>query len=648
MTPPRTFALLVWLVAAGAVRAQATAADATGPARFELAPAAAESASGWGLGLKSWRVPPVATNGSISYDLRANRTQGESRSLSQLVTTNLGARSYIYQPWFATVSGELGLTTARSRLSASDPSQDPFAAQERATASERFFTGKARVDLFPRSRFPFEVHFDRSDSRIGAGTASALDFRTQNVGFSQRYRPVSGAYNLSAGFDRRQQWGTGFRDTQDALTADFSTRWKYNELSLGGAWNQSRRRATGEQSEFRTLVGRHNYAPNPDLSLNTTVNWSQTLDDVLAAPADMMVLQWSTVGLWHRDKSPLTLTGTARGLVLRDGRSDRPGMDSLGLTLGASYELNRNTRLVANGSAITSSSNGSGAHSFSGSVGANWQGDSMEFKGLRYDRQAGATAGATTSNSTGGNLPDGTGAARQTQSALNAQAGHSLSHSIPFNPRSALVLNASQMLSSSANRSSTDHGGAGAGDGSQSSHTLLHALAATWNIAADSRSAYARASYSDSAELGGGTARFQLWNFQLSGNFEIDRNRTLSGDLTWQRVEQRSGDALDVLGAPAAAQRTGSRNVGGEITYRQQRLFGIPRLRFSSRLKLAQDVLNQPGVLATIPDRETRLWENRLDWSVGRLETQVVFRISEVEGKRREHLMWRIQRNFGD
>lgn len=645
MTPPRTFALLVWLAAAAAVRAQAITANATGTTQVELAPAAAEAAGSWGLGLKNWRVPPIGTTGSISYDLRANRTQGESRGLSQLVTANLGARSYIYQPWFAAVSGELGVTTARSSLSANDPSQDPFAGQERATSSERFLTGKARVDLFPRSRFPFEVHIERSDSRIGGGTTSALDFRNQNIGFSQRYRPVSGAYNLSAGFDRRQQWGSGFRDTQDALTGDFSTRWKHHELSLGGAWNQSQRRATGEQSEFRTLVGRHNYAPNPDLSLNTTVNWSQTLNDVLAAPTDMAVLQWSTVGLWRRDKSPLTLTGAARGLVMRDGGSDRPGMDSLGLSLGASYELNRNMRVVANGGATTTSSNGNGANSFNGSVGASWQGDSIEFQGLRYDHQASATAGATTSGSTAGNALDGTGATRQTQTTLNAQAGHSLSRIFPFTTQSALALNASQILSASANRS-TGHGDMG--DGAQSSRTLLHALAATWNVAADGRSAYARASYSDSAELGGSAVRFQLLNFQLSGNFEIDRNRTLAGDLTWQRVEQRAADPLDALALPAGSQRAGSRNVGGEITYRQQRLFGVPRLRFSSRLKLAQDVLNQPGVLATIPDRETRLWENRLDWSVGRLESQVLFRISEVEGKRREYLMWRIQRNFGD
>lgn len=639
---PRRLALLVWLLAAGAARAQGAA---TGAATSLESPAAGEPGLG-SLGLSGWRVPPVVTSGNISYDLRASRGQEDGNAISQLVTANLGIRSYVYQPWFATISGELGVTTAWSRLSSGAATQEPFAPVERFSSSERFLTGKGRIDLFPRSRFPFEVHVERSDSRIGGGTASALDFRTQNIGVSQRYRPASGAYHLSGSFDRRQQWGAGFRDTQDALTADYSTRWKYNELSVGGAWNQSRRRATDEQSEFRTLVGRHNYAPSPALSLNTTVNWSQTLEDLLAMPTDLAVLQWSTVGLWRREKSPLTLTGAVRGFVLRDGTAGSRGMESLGLTLGASYELNKNARFVASGSAITNSSNGSGAHSLSGSAGASWQGDTIEFTGLRYDYFANGSAGATTSSSAGGGALDGLGSERQSQTTLNAQLGHTVSRAIPLSTQSGVTLTAAQTLSANATRSSPAQATL-AGD-ARTSRNLLHTLGATWNISADSRSAFARASYSDSAELGGGGARFQLLNFQVSGNFDFDRNRSLSGDLTWQGIEQRSGDPLDGLGLPADVLRSGSRSIGGELTYRQQRLFGVPRLRFTSRLKLAQDVLNQPGVLATIPDRETRLWENRLDWLVGRLQTQVVLRISEVEGRRREFLMWRVQRNFGD
>lgn len=620
-------ALLVCLAAASGVRAQTGAQqDATSTAAEPTAPADTAAPA---LDL-NWRGAPIFTSGSVSYELRASHAAGESKGVSQLVTTSLDARTYIYQPWFATVNGRLGLTMGRSRGGGEEQGfQGPFASQE------RFVTGNARLDLFPSSRFPFEVHAERSDSRIDSALASSLDFRTQNIGVSQRYRPASSAYTLSAGFDRREQAGAGFRDMQDTLVGDFATHWKDNELSLGLSQSQARRQASNDQTQLRSLVGRHQYAPGSALSINTTVNWSQTEEQLASAPSDLSVLQWSSVGLWHRDGSKLTLSGAVRGLLLRDAQTDL-ALDSLGLTLGATYELNRNARLTASGNATSTDSNGIRAQGFGGSVGAGWQGDTIEFKGLRYDWFASGSAGGSTASA-----PAAGGA--ETQTTIGAQLGHTLSRSWPITSQSNLMLNAGQTLAASQNRSSHSE----PGDGLGSSRTLLHTVAATWNASGDSRSAYARAAYSDSMEIGGGQARFQLFNFQLSGNFEFDRNRSLSGDLTVQRVTQRAGDRRQTAGGGLiAGERNGSVSAGGEITYRQQRLFGIPRLRFTSRLKLAQDMLNQPGMLATVLDRETRLWENRLDWLVGRLESQLVLRISEVDGQRREFLMWRLQRTF--
>ena len=637
-------ALLVCLAAASGVRAQTGAQqDVTSTAAEPTAPADTAAPA---LDL-NWRGAPIFTSGSVSYELRASHAAGESKGVSQLVTTSLDARSYIYQPWFATVNGRLGLTMGRSRGGGEEQGfQGPFASQE------RFVTGNARLDLFPSSRFPFEVHAERSDSRIDSALASSLDYHTQNIGVSQRYRPASSAYTLSASFDRREQAGAGFRDMQDTLVGDFATHWKDNELSLGLSQSQARRQASNDQTQLRSLVGRHQYAPGSALSIDTTVNLSQTEEQLASAPSDLSVLQWSSVGLWHRDGSKLTLSGAVRGLLLRDAQTDQ-ALDSLGLTLGATYELSRNARLTASGNATSTDSNGVHAQGFGGSVGAGWQGDTIEFKGLRYDWFASGSAGGSTaststasaSNASASTAGASTAAGAETRTTIGAQLGHTLSRSWPITSQSTLMLNAGQTLAATQNRSSHSE----PGDGLGSSRTLLHTVAATWNVNGDNRSAYARAAYSDSMEIGGGQARFQLFNFQLSGNFELDRNRSLSGDLTVQRVTQRTGDPQQTAGGGLiAGGRSGSTSASGEVTYRQQRLFGIPRLRFTSRLKLAQDLLTEPGMMASIPDRETRLWENRLDWLVGRLESQLVFRISEIDGKRYEFLMWRLQRSFGN
>ena len=158
----------------------------------------------------------------------------------------------------------------------------------------------------------------------------------------------------------------------------------------------------------------------------------------------------------------------------------------------------------------------------------------------------------------------------------------------------------------------TEDLGAGTGDVT----ALLNTLSGTWATGGSDRNAYARATYSDSMALQGPDNRFQLFNFQLSGSFEFDNRRSLTGDFTWQQTWQEEAARFDGFARLGNA-RNDSRGASGEIVYRHQRLCGMPRLRFESRLKLAQDVLNQPGTLLSIPDRETKLWENRLDWSVG-------------------------------
>lgn len=632
--------LLACVAAAGAASAQV-------PIPVDPVPVAATvEGNGSGLGA-NWQVPPIALSGWVSYDLRATRAVGETNSLSQLVTTHVNAASYVYQPWFATVSGSLGLTAGSSRGGADlTGSEGPFASPDPASSKDRFLTGNGRVDVFPRSRFPFEAHVERSDSRVDSALASTLNFQTQNIGFSQRYRPVSDAYTLSAGFDRREQRSAGFRDTQDLLVGDFSTRWKHNELSVGLTDSQARRQAGDERSEFRSLVGRHQYLPDGAMSVDTTVNWSKTQERLTGFDSDVALLQWNSVGLWQPLGSKLALSGSARGLMLRDDLADHK-LDSLGLTLGASYELNRNARITANGSATTSDSDGAHSQGFNGAVGANWQGDTLEYKGLRYDWFASGTAGGSTASG-GISSTTGSGQGSETQATLSSQLGHTLTRAWPISPQTSFVLNGSQNLALTQNHSSVTE--VGAAPTPTSSRILLHTVAATWNTNADNRSAYARASYNDSRELGGDHARFQLLNLQVSGNFEFDRNHSLSGDLTLQRVAQRIGDSQQAInqGGLLAGERTGVSSASGEIIYRQQRVFGIARLRYTSRLKLAQDVLKQPGTLTAIPDRETRLWENRLEWTIGRLETQLIFRVAQVDGRRRDFLMWRVQRSFGD
>jgi hypothetical protein len=639
--------LLACLAAVGAAGAQGTQPDvAAAPAESPPPAAPAEAA---GAPRRNWRMAPIFSSGSVSYSLASSRGGDQSGSISQLVTTNVNAATYIYQPWFATVNGTLGLTVGRSRTDASNnPADNAFALDHPSESKDQFLTGRARVDLFPRSRFPLEAHFERSDSRVDTGVATTFDYKMQNFGFSQRYEPINRAYTATANYDRRETIGAQSRATQDQLAGEFSTRWKHNDLSLGLSLAQARRQENDERSQFRSLVGRHRYEPVKALSINTTVNATQTLEDLTTVASNLSVLQLSSVGLWQQEGSKLQLSGSARGLMARDAIAGQ-SVSSGGLSLGASYGLSKNASLSASAGANLTNSGGISTQAFNGNVGINWQGDSLEYKGLRYDYFASGNAGASNASSP---------SASETQMTVSGQLGHTVSRSWPLPLNSSLSLNAGQSLGASTSQSSRSqdapvtHGSqdisAEPADIPNTSLMLLHTLGATWSLGGEARSAYARASYSDSMQLTGEQARFQMFNFQLSGNFAFDRNKSLNGDLTYQQSAQSGVNLKTNVGSGKPGERTASGGISGSITYSDRRLFGIPRLRFSSQLNLARDVLSQPGTLATLPDRETRVWENRLEWLVGRLETQLIFRLAEAEGKRRGFFMWRLQRSFGN
>lgn len=584
---------------------------------------------------RRWRLPPMRLGGSLTYDTRYTRSDGEFGSLSHLLSATIGSSTYIYQPWFATASGSLGLTTSVTRSTATTGALfDDSAVHERIRSNENFVTGSARVDLFPRSRFPAEIHYDRQDSRTDTGLNSSFDFRRTNFGVSQRYRPPAGNYSVMGRYDHFVQSGLGFSAKQDALSADFATRWKFNDLSVGASFSRASSEGFDDESRFTSLVARHAYTPSPALSVSSTANVTRT-EELGVTSSDLQVLQASSVGYYHQDKSPLTLTGSVRGLMLRETAFGN-SVNSLGATVGASYEVNKNLRLNATTGASFNQTGGGNSTSVAASLGANYQGDSIEWRGLRYDWFAGATVGTSFALASDSDT--------QSEQILNLQLGHSAGRSWRIGPQSTVGINLSQTLSGSKSFTNQDHDEFGT-EAPTSSRTLLHSLGVTWQNSGDGRNAFARASFSDSRELGGGNAHFQLFNFQLSGNFELGYGRAINGDLTYQRSMQRSSDfttGLDTLG-----QRSRSAGASGEINFRQNQVFGIPRLRFTSRLRLAQDVLKQPGQLISIPDRETRLWENRLDYSIGRIETQLVLRFSQVDGARIDSLWFRIQRNFG-
>lgn len=577
-----------------------------------------------------WQAPPLSWAGSVAYDHRIDRSAGATEQVQQLLTARIGASSWLVQPWLATLNGQLGLTAARS--SAATPGMD---------SGERFVTGQGQLNLFPRSRFPFELRYEASDSRIDPNLAQTLSYTSRELALTQRYRPESGIWQVGAGYTRREQAGPEFgRDEQRIWSLDASATLGQHHLALNWADQRAQRELRAEQAVFHSVVARHSYAPSQEWQIETSGNWTRSEGPLLAGGSEVRMVQAGTLAFWRPQGQPFTFSASLRGLELHD-ELDGGHLLTQSASLGASWAITDALRLVASSSANRVESGSLQENSIANSVGANWQSQPLALGPFRYDWYAGMSANDLR-------------ASRVQEQAWSGQLGHTLSRHWSAGGQ-LWQWSLGQSLSAQHSRISGASGVNGASGGTgevgtdpvNTSRTRLdtHSTALTWQ-SPGTRHAYARASISDARELGGGGARFQLLNLQASGQFELDRWRTLTGDLTWQQVRQ-STDTSELTPALVAGTRYGSRMVGGELNYLHRRFWGQPGLRLGARLRVARDVLHATQTLALLPDRETRMAELRLDYQIGKLETGLLLRRAEFDGQWRDLLMWRIQRSLG-
>jgi hypothetical protein len=575
-----------------------------------------------------WQIPPIRVWGSVAYDLRVEDAENEGRSVQNFLTTNVNAESYIWQPWFAMIAGGLGFTVSKLNNSGDGPD-----------SRDNFVTGNARFNLFPRSRFPFEAHYEVSDSRIDSGLGAATSFRANSYGVSQRYRPVDGHYAATASYDHHTQTGLRFgKDVQDALLLDLSSSWKDNNLTANASRNRNQRESTGDETLFETLVARHNYLPSQNFSLETTANVTRSLFDLASNESESRFRQLSSVAFWRPENRPLSVTGSMRLFSLQNdgGESD---VKSQAGSVGANYMFNRNTRLIGN-VAVTRVQRGEVRTTpDTEPAGLTYPGEPVTFGPYHYDWFGAANLGHT-------------GGGRESIRTESAQIGHTLNRPFVLQNGSTLSTNVGQNLTviHTAASESDSAGVASSGVRDGTSRQLGHTASLTWSKTDAGTTAYARLSASDTRALGGDKSKFQLINFQLSGTRELDRYSSWSGDLTVQRVSQDPGEDNSIL-VPAlttARNRTTTTTTSADLTYRHLMAFNVPRLRFTSQLKLTQDAVTQANVLGPPQDQETKSWENRFDYLIGRLQTSLSLRVSEVDDRRRWLLLWRVMRQFGE
>jgi hypothetical protein len=588
------------------------------------APAGEPTASG---PTRRWVVPPIGVWGSLAYEYRREQAQAREpldrreTSTQQLAIAKIDASSFIYRPWFATISGGVGLTYGL------------FSADSSESTRDRIASGHAQLQLFPRSRFPFEAHLDLSDTRFDSALSSLPPARLFGFGVSQSYRPEIGPYSLTGSFDHHSQTGEFGNDTQDMLNIGAEANWPRHRASLGGSWNHNTRARTGESQDFATLVGRHSYVPSPTFTVESTANLTRNALDLEEGSTDTTVAQLTSIAQWRPEERPYTVTGSARLFAASAGGTTAQGAN---VTAGGTYRFSENLSVSAGAGVGVLTGSGESSFSHSESASVSYNGDTRRFGGFSYDWNANASF----SNS---------GASESSNVAvISADIGHALTRNWPLSDSASIAVTVGQSFGAGTSTESIDEEH---DTGTERTSTRLgHSASIGINKSADNASGYARLSISDSRRIGGDGDSFQLANLQIAGTWQFSRYSSLIGDLTAQYTRQQSSEPRLLLepGLPArVVVRTKSTALSANIVFRHNRLFGVPRLAFSSELRASDDEVIREEELSLVPKRESRAWENRLDYTIGRLTTSLSLRLSEIDDRRVGTVMFRIQRDFG-
>ena len=589
------------------------------------APSAEEPTAGNGI---RWELAPWRSRGLVSLDLRAQRLGDGPRSSQAVLFGEVDFSSYIWQPWFIQLRAGFGALMATDRSS-----QDALSEH----SNSQSLNGRFAVSVFPASRFPFELRADASDSRT-RGDSLGSDYRSRRISLSQGWRPLVGNHQVQLNLDHSELTTTdGISDTLNTLVATSTHQWGLHAVELGASLSDNRRSDSAEESRLSSLSARHSYQPSADLRVESLATENDSrIRNASGGESLSNLRQLSTLLSWrpregqwlHRTDAPLQVTGSLRWAEFgTESGSSNVSAQSFNATLGATQEWLRVWRLAASASLARFESGSADAVS-SGTLGASltWTPVLPTAKGWQYVPTASANASLTRSSN------------EDRRNSLGLQAAHSLSRNILFGESDSLTLSLTQ--SAAALRESR----------SEALTTgLAHSASVFWQSWGDSTTqTLAGLTLSDSITRGEERGRFQLVNLQLSRRTQLSRNSSWSANLTLQASRNESSEIDPFSGDRRTLAPGWQQFHSGSINYENQRVFGVPRLRFSLLLSANSQQLERRAIgdLDAPLERVSRSLEGRLDYSIGRLDARLAARFADVDGKSVGTLQARVQRRF--
>lgn len=607
---------------------RATVAAGATPAGA-AAPGATQDDAAGSLG---WGLAPLRWGGQLGVLMRRNSSSdgGSSSDIQEYI--NLRAASYIYQPWFAQVNGNLQFSFNQGNSSSGSG--------ETSSQDGKNITGGGTLRLFPISRFPFQASFDRSDSRNSSDFVSTAYTNTR-YGFRQSYRPEDGAYALAGGYDTSTINSNNFgEDTVGTWFGNFSRNTDIQSMQGNLNYSQSTRSQTGDESRLISFDSRHTYQVQENITYDSLANITDnTLNYTTPAGTSKIhgrYMQFNSSVTWRPEDEeiPLFVTGGLRTLsALNETNGSSTDSQSMGLNLSANYTPSPNLSFNGNGLVTRLASSGAGAQLLTLVGGsAVYTGDPLSFGNYSYNWNTGGSA----SYQSGSGEQGGSGfAANKT---LTGQFNHNINRAFNVDGANSWYLMLGQSLSDT---SSTQVG---------NTASVTHTAGVTYRaMAGEAYSGTVSLNANDMLTTGANAGHFRYLNLQLNGQAQFSSRSTGSVNLTFQWSAQDSPQVQDASTFASRDTQNSSMNVFGSAVYQHQRAFSVPGLRYTMSFNantLARDDRLAGDVNGSI-DRITYSVDNRFDYRIGLLDFQLRGLVTESAGKKNALIFFKVTRDFG-
>ena len=551
----------------------------------------------WVWSVCAWAFALTDASGNLGYTFRALDNTGQEDTVSNQLQGGLNLKGYLGRPWLATADAGLRFTWDKSEFEGASSNKSTI------------LTGNLNLSVLPRSRTPFLLTYQASDSRVDLvsrssplNTLGSTEFRTSRLSLKQSFYTQQG-HRFQVRYDRNdwEQQQPGGEDYQDQLFGvEADLKMPKQTLIAKSSIQNSERSVLDQKTDTFILNVDHFYYPTRALRVDTMFNIynsdyesKQPLNSTNQPDSNTDLTQLSSFVFWRPPDRPLTLSGGVRFYGLQgDTVGNEVELTNYSATGGMFYQYTRNLRFDANVD-VLSSDNGEGADFISrGRAGALYQSDIRPlWSGFNYQWYAQGSASAR-------DAPQ-----RQDQSVL-LKLGHDIQRLWVTGPGSNIRLSLSQAVS----------GDEQMGDAEASVQRLDNSGSLSWDASSPEVTSFLQLTLSDGRSFGDQEGNQQFVNFQIQRTRYLDRLSNLTGNLTIQYVSQdfnRQGDNDRVTGT-------------GQLNYTHSAVFGVPRLRFLSDLRLSRtDVSGNMDRLE---------WENRLDYTIGLTQVRMSWRYFDLTG----------------